>query len=82
MFGTTHIRLCVSVWVCYLLVHSAKTEPNELKLGTQTMSAVGFLQPLQTLAAKQIVGQGAENVRWVTEIRLNLLPKLVSTLEL
>ncbi len=42
---------------------TAKSEPNELKFGALTMLGVGILQPLQALAAIQIMGVGSENVR-------------------
>ncbi len=46
------------------ILSPAKTEQNEeLKFGRITMSDVGILQPLEALAAMQIVGAGSENVR-------------------
>ncbi len=58
----TYWSVCVCVWVCPELC-SAKTEPNELKFGTLTMSGIRMLQPLQALAAMQVVGVGSENGR-------------------
>ncbi len=54
---------CVCMCVCMLPLCSAKTEPDELKFGTLTMSSVGLLQPLEELAAMQTVGVASKNVR-------------------
>ncbi len=51
------------MYVCMSPLCTAKAEPNELKFGTLTMLGVGTLQPLEALAAIQIVGVGSENVR-------------------
>ncbi len=61
--------------VCLSPLCSAKTELNELKFGTLTVSGVGFLQPLEALAAMRIVGVASENGRVVTKIHLNLPSK-------
>ncbi len=58
------MRVCVCVCVGMSPVCPANTERNELKFGTLTVSGVGLLQPLEALAAMQIVGVASENVRW------------------
>ncbi len=44
-------------------LYSTNTEPNELKFGILAMPGVGILQPLEALAAMQILRVARENVR-------------------
>ncbi len=71
----THI---MSVCMYYMSpLFSAKAEPNEVTLGTLIVLGVEFLMPQHPggLAAMKIMVVGSKNVRGITKLRLNLLPK-------
>ncbi len=66
--------LCLS-GLCSPL-YSARSEPNKLKFGTLTVLMAYLLQPLETLAAMQIVGVESENVSWSHENSHKLASKV------